>query len=64
MGSGDSKTDWVKPIYAEPNTACTETYLVMGPFEDKQTCENVMSYINTRFSILCLRSRKKYPTYH
>lgn len=58
VGSGDSKTDWVKPIYAEPNTACTETYLVMGPFDDKQTCENVMSYINTRFFHLCSRSRR------
>ena len=58
VGSGDSKTDWVKPIYAEPNTACTETYLVMGPFEDKQTCENVMSYINTRFFHFMLTLKK------
>jgi eco57I restriction endonuclease len=58
IGSGDSKTDWVKPIYAEPNTACTETYLVMGPFEDKQTCENVMSYINTRFFHFMLTLKK------
>ena len=58
VGSGDSKTDRVKPIYAEPNTACTETYLVMGPFEDKQTCENVMSYINTRFFHFMLTLKK------
>lgn len=58
VGSGDSKTDWVKPIYAEPNTACTETYLVMGPFADKQTCENVMSYINTRFFHFMLTLKK------
>jgi len=58
VGSGDSKTDWVKPIYAEPNTACTETYLVMGPFEDKQTCENVMGYINTRFFHFMLTLKK------
>lgn len=32
----------------EPGTACTETYLTIGPFSDKQTCENVISYINTR----------------
>jgi len=38
-----------KPIYGEPNTACTETYIVIGPFRDKQRCENVMSYIRTRF---------------
>ncbi|MDY3537882.1 Eco57I restriction-modification methylase domain-containing protein [Riemerella anatipestifer] len=38
-----------KPFYAEPNTVCTETYLVIGPFKDKQKCENVISYINTKF---------------
>lgn len=38
-----------QPIYGEPNSACTETYLVIGPFRDKVRCENVMSYINTRF---------------
>ena len=58
IGSGDSKTDWVKPIYAEPNTACTETYLVIGPFEDKQTCENVMSYISTKFFHFLLTLKK------
>ena len=58
VGSGDSKTDWVKPIYAEPNTACTETYLVIGPFEDKQTCENVMSYISTKFFHFLLTLKK------
>ena len=58
VGSGDSKTDRVKPIYAEPNTACTETYLVMGPFENKKTCENVMSYINTRFFHFMLTLKK------
>lgn len=37
------------PLYAEPNTACTETYLVIGPFKNKQKCENVISYIKTKF---------------
>lgn len=37
------------PIYGEPNSACTETYLVIGPFDSKEICENVMSYIQTRF---------------
>jgi len=38
-----------KPIYAGENTACTETYLVMGPFETKAMAYNVISYIETRF---------------
>ncbi|MDO4763391.1 MAG: Eco57I restriction-modification methylase domain-containing protein [Flavobacteriaceae bacterium] len=37
------------PLYGDPNSACTETYLVIGPFRDKTRCENVMSYIRTRF---------------
>ena len=37
------------PIYGEPNTCCSETYLVVGPFRDKNRCENAMSYMETRF---------------
>lgn len=37
------------PIVGSPNTACTETYLYVGPFEDKRTTENVLHYMNTRF---------------
>lgn len=58
VGSGDSKTDWVKPIYAGLGTACTETYLVMGPFDSQEICENVMSYINTRFFHFMLTLKK------
>jgi site-specific DNA-methyltransferase (adenine-specific) len=49
VGSGDSKTDIIKPLYCEPGACCTETYLLIGPFESKKQCDNVMSYINTRF---------------
>lgn len=38
-----------KPFYGEPGTICTQSYLVIGPFENKQICENVMSYISTKF---------------
>lgn len=38
-----------KPFLGEPNTCCTETYLVIGPFASKERAENVMSYIKTRF---------------
>lgn len=42
---------WVtgKPFLGEPNTCCSETYLVIGPFSTKKESENVMSYIRTRF---------------
>ena len=38
-----------KPFYRAPDTVCNESYLVIGPFKDKRECENVMSYIATRF---------------
>lgn len=38
-----------KPIYGYPNSACTETYLMVGPFESEIMCRNVMSYMSTRF---------------
>ena len=38
-----------KPFYGEPNTVCNQSYLVIGPFEDQSTCENVISYIRTKF---------------
>ncbi len=38
-----------KPFYGSPGTICNQSYLVIGPFENKQICENVISYISTRF---------------
>jgi site-specific DNA-methyltransferase (adenine-specific) len=38
-----------KPFLGEPNTCCTETYLLIGPFETKEIAHNVISYIQTRF---------------
>ena len=33
----------------EPGSCCTETYLVIGPFNAKEEAENVISYIKTKF---------------
>ena len=38
-----------KPFYGEPGSVCNESYLLIGPFETHEKCENVMSYISTRF---------------
>lgn len=49
FGTGESQTDLIKPIYAGINSACTETYLVVGTFESEDVCNNVMSYMSTKF---------------
>lgn len=49
IGSGNTKEDLIKPIIAGPNVCCSETYIVIGPFDDENTCKNVCSYINTKF---------------
>jgi site-specific DNA-methyltransferase (adenine-specific) len=38
-----------KPIISEPNSACTETYLVIKDVKSKKEAENLVSYIKTRF---------------
>lgn len=38
-----------KPFFGDIGTCCTETYLVIGPFASKNICENVISYIKTKF---------------
>ena len=38
-----------KPFYGERDTVCNQSYLVIGPFENKHICQNVMSYIATKF---------------
>lgn len=38
-----------KPFIGEPLTCCTETYLVLGLFDNKIEAENLISYIKTRF---------------
>jgi site-specific DNA-methyltransferase (adenine-specific) len=51
-----------KPFVVEPNSACTETYLVAGVFENKQVAENFASYLRTRFLRFLVLLNK--PTQH
>ena len=37
------------PILGEPNTCCTETYIILGIYSSKKRAENAISYIKTRF---------------
>ena len=49
FGSGDSRSDRLKPITVGPGTVCTETYIYFGPFNSIKECQNLVSYINTKF---------------
>lgn len=53
-----------KPFYGEPGTVCNESYLVIGPFINRCECENVISYIATkffRFLVLLKKSTQNAP---
>ncbi|KAF0151779.1 MAG: site-specific DNA-methyltransferase (adenine-specific) [Ignavibacteria bacterium] len=39
-----------KPIISEPNSCSTETYLVVGPFENEKICKNVAMYMCSSFA--------------
>ncbi|MGO7347432.1 Eco57I restriction-modification methylase domain-containing protein [Rhizobium ruizarguesonis] len=47
-----------KPIIAEPNTACTESYLVAGLFESETEAKRYASYLRTRFARFLVSLRK------
>ncbi len=53
-----------KPFVAEPNSCCSETYLVVGPYDSQKTCENVISYMTTklfRFLVLLQKNTQDAP---
>jgi len=51
-----------RPFIASPNSACTETYLVAGVFDNENEAQNLVSYLASRFlRFLVLLSK---PTQH
>lgn len=53
-----------KPFYGEPNTVCSQTFLVIGYNPDKhnfsqEECENIISYIKTQFFRYLVSIKKK-----
>ena len=51
-----------KPFVVEPNSACTETYLVAGVFRNRKEAENFAQYLTTRFLRFLVLLNK--PTQH
>lgn len=48
-GTGNPAMDRLRPFIVGANSVCTETYLCVGPFEDFDTANNVVSYMQTKF---------------
>ncbi|MEI7425521.1 MAG: Eco57I restriction-modification methylase domain-containing protein [Candidatus Moraniibacteriota bacterium] len=53
-----------KPFYGEPNSICSQTYLIIGynpqnHIFSKQECMNIISYIKTRFFRYLVSIKKK-----
>lgn len=64
-GSGSDK--FPHPILGKPfvpplHSACTETYVAIGPFNSKEEAENAMGYISTQFFRFLVMLMK--PTQH
>lgn len=45
---GKTAIDEIKPIYAEPDSVCTQTYIVIATFDSEQEAQNLISYIRTK----------------
>ncbi|NMB19012.1 MAG: restriction endonuclease, partial [Erysipelothrix sp.] len=62
-GSGSDKKILSAPRYGEPNSVCSQTYLVIG-YDDKkhnltkEECFNIMSYIKTKFFRFLVSAKK------
>lgn len=53
-----------KPFIGDKNTCCTETYLMVGPFEDLRIANNVINYMKTlffRFLVLLKKNTQDNP---
>lgn len=63
-GSGTDKVVLGTPFYGEPNSVCSRTYICIGYDAEKhnltkEECENIISYIKTRFFRFMVSIRKK-----
>ncbi len=48
-GIGNIEKDKIKPFIGEKNSACTETYLCIGPFDNMKNAINALNYMKTKF---------------
>lgn len=58
VGSGNIETDELKPILGKPKSACTETYIMNGPYKNEEEAANAITYIRTKFFHFMLGLKK------
>jgi site-specific DNA-methyltransferase (adenine-specific) len=63
-GSGTDSQILGIPFYGEPNSVCSQTYLIIGYNPErhnfsKEQCENIISYIKTKFFRYLVSIKKK-----
>ncbi len=60
-GSGNDDIILGKPTYSEPNSVCSQTFLVIGYKHhlSKLECDNIITYIKTRFFRYLISIKKK-----
>lgn len=58
FGNGDSSSDCVKPILGDPKSICTETYIMVGPFNNEIEMKNAALYTQTNFFRFMLGLKK------
>lgn len=58
QGSGQFGEKLSTPIFAKPNEACTETYVVIGLFDNETEMKNCWSYMKTKFFRAMLAVKK------
>lgn len=63
-GSGNDDQVLGKPFYGEPNSVCSQTFLVIGYDKEKHNfseseCKNIMKYIQTKFFRYLVSIKKK-----
>ena len=58
IGEGNMSKDQLKPIVSGYNTCCTETYIVVGPFENEIETRNTCTYMKTNFFHFMLGLKK------
>ena len=48
-----------KPFLGEPNNACSETYIMIGPFDNDYEAKTCLKYIKTKFLRFLVLQKKK-----